>query len=40
MRTHYLCHLANTIDIRWSRPVWGGGGGVGEKLPIKMVNLL
>ena len=35
MRTHYVCHLANIIDIRWSRPVWGGG-----QLPIEMVNLL
>ena len=37
MRTHYVRHLANIIDIRWSRPVWGGGGG---QLPIEMVNLL
>ena len=27
MRTHYVRHFANIIDIRWSRPVWGGGGG-------------
>ena len=27
MRTHYLRHLANIIDILWSRPVWVGGGG-------------
>ena len=27
MRTHYLSYLANIIDIEWSRPVWGGGGG-------------
>ena len=27
MRTHYIRHLANIIDIRWSRPVWGEGGG-------------
>ena len=26
MRTNYLCHLANIIDIQWSRPVWGGEG--------------
>ena len=26
MRTNYLCHLANIIDIQWSRPVGGGGG--------------
>ena len=26
MRTHYVRHLANIIDIRWSGPVWGGGG--------------
>ena len=36
MRTHYVRHLANIIDIRWSRPVWGGGGAA----PIEMVNLL
>ena len=28
MLTNYLRHLANIIDIQWSRPVWGGGGGV------------
>ena len=39
MPTHYVRHLANIIDIRWSRPVWGGGGG-GAQLPIEMVNLL
>ena len=27
MRTNYLRHLANIIDIQWSRPVVGGGGG-------------
>ena len=37
MRTHYVRHLANIIDIRWSMPVWGGGGGA---TPIEMVNLL
>ena len=26
MRTNYLRHLANIVDIPWSRPVWGGGG--------------
>ena len=29
IRTNYLRHLANIIDIGWSRPVlalWGGGG--------------
>ena len=26
MGTHYVRHLANIIDIRWSGPVWGGGG--------------
>ena len=26
MRTNYLRHLANIIDIRWSRPVGGRGG--------------
>ena len=25
MRTNYLRHLANIIDIQWSRPVWGEG---------------
>ena len=25
IRTNYLRHLANIVDIRWSRPVWGGG---------------
>ena len=30
MHTHYVRHLANIIDIRWSRPVWGGGGGGGK----------
>ena len=38
MRTKYLCHLVNIVDILWSRPVWGGGGGA--QLPIEMVNLL
>ena len=36
MPTNYLCHLANIIDIQWSRPVWGGGG----QLLIELVNLL
>ena len=27
MRTNYLRHLANIIDIQWSRPVGGEGGG-------------
>ena len=27
MRTNYLRHLAKIIDIQWSRPVGGGGGG-------------
>ena len=26
MRTDYLRHLANIVDILWSKPVWGGGG--------------
>ena len=26
MRTNYLRHLANIVDIPWSRPVWKGGG--------------
>ena len=37
MRTNYLRHLANIVDILSSRPVWGGGGG---QLPIELVNLL
>ena len=37
MRTNYLRHLANIVDILWSRPVWGGGGG---QLPIELINLL
>ena len=27
IRTNYLRHLANIVDILWSRPVWGGGVG-------------
>ena len=27
MRTHYVRYLANIIDIWWSGPVGGGGGG-------------
>ena len=27
MHTNYLRHLANIVDILWSRPVWWGGGG-------------
>ena len=38
MRTNYLCHLANIIDIQWSRPVGGGGGA--NILPIELANLL
>ena len=26
LRTNYLRHLANIVDILWSRPVWEGGG--------------
>ena len=39
MRTNYLRHLANIVDINnlWSRPVWEGGG---AQLPIELVNLL
>ena len=37
MGTHYVRHLANIIDIRWSGPVFFGGGG---QIPIEMVNLL
>ena len=32
MRTNYLRHLANIVDILWSRPVWGGGGGPNSQL--------
>ena len=28
-RINYLRHVANIVDIPWSRPVWGGGGGGG-----------
>ena len=34
MRTNYLRHLANTVELLWSRPVWGGGG----QLPIELVG--
>ena len=43
MRTNFLRHLANIIDIQWRRPVGGGGGGGGLEaahLPIELVNLL
>ena len=40
MRTNYLRHLANIVDILWSRPVWGGGGGGKDQLPIELVNWL
>ena len=43
MRTKYLRHLANIVDILWSRPGWGGGGGGGGgggQLSIELVNLL
>ena len=36
MRTNYLRHFANVIDILWSKPVWRGGG----ESPIELVNLL
>ena len=36
MRTNYLRHLANIIDIQWSWPVVGGGGGV----PNSQLNVL
>ena len=43
MRINYLYHLANIIDIQWSRPDGGGGGGgvgglAGAQLPIELVN--
>ena len=38
VRRNYLRHLANIVDILWSRPVWGGGGGA--QLSIELVNLL
>ena len=34
MRTNYLRHLANTVELLWSRPVGGRGGG---QLPIELV---
>ena len=37
MPTIYLRHLANIIDIQWSRPAVCGGGG---QLPIEWVSLL
>ena len=39
MRTKYLRHLANIVDILWSGPGGGGGEGGGQ-LPIELVNLL
>ena len=27
MRTNYLRHLVNIVDIPWSRPIWKEGGG-------------
>ena len=33
MQPNYLRHLANIIDIQWSRLVWRGGG----QLPIELV---
>ena len=39
MRTNYLRHLVNIIDIQCSRSVVGGGGGVAQ-LPNEWVNLL
>ena len=38
IRTNYLRHLANIVDILCSRTVWGGGGG--QLPPIELVNLL
>ena len=32
MRTNYLRHLANIVDILWSRPVWGRGGGSNSQM--------
>ena len=36
MRTNYLRHLANIVDILWSRPgfvfFFGGGGGPNSQL--------
>ena len=39
-RTNYLRHLANIVDILWSRPVFFFGGGGGAQLLIELVNLL
>ena len=38
MRTNYLPHLANIIDIQWSRSIGGRGGG--GQIPIELGNLL
>ena len=38
MRTNYLRHLANIVDILWSICLFEGGGGA--QLPIELVNLL
>ena len=37
MRTNYLRHLANIVDILWSIGLFGGGG---AQLPNELVNLL
>ena len=37
IRTNYLRHLANIVDILWSGVGLFGGGG---QLPIELVNLL
>ena len=39
MRTNYLPHLANIVNILWSIACLRGGGGGGQ-LPIELVNLL
>ena len=40
MRINYLRHLANIVDILWSRPTRPVGGRGGGQLPIELVNLL
>ena len=36
MRTNYLCHVENMIDIQWSRHVVGGGGGEVGTAPLAL----
>ena len=34
IRTNYLHHLANIVDILWNRTVGGGGGGVEQHFAV------